>query len=67
MPLSDASSIFVLVDRLVEVALDRLDDLGPKGPIVLDQGITGEAGQQLGMAAEEDAGRQREQPTERER
>ena len=38
--------------------------LGPKRPIVLHQRIAGKAGQQLGMAAEEDARRQREQPTE---
>ena len=43
----------VLVDVLVEPVLDRLDDLGPDGALVLDEDVADLLGQVLRVPAEE--------------
>jgi hypothetical protein len=55
----------LLIDRLVEVVLDRVDDLGPHRPVLLDEGIAHRPRQFLGVPSEPEPGDQRDQHAER--
>jgi hypothetical protein len=55
----------LLVDRLVEVVLDRVDDLGPHRAVLLDEGVADRSRQGLGVTAEPQPGDQRDERTER--
>ncbi len=53
-----------LVGLLVEVVLDRVDDLGPQGAVLVDQRVAGRIGQPLGVPSEPDAAHEEGQPAE---
>jgi hypothetical protein len=59
-PLERGFVELVLVDRLVEALLDRLDDLGPQRPVPADERIADRSRQGLRVATEPDAHEQRE-------
>ena len=48
----------LLVDRLVEVVLDRVDDLRAQRAVVLHEGVADRAGQRARMPAQLDADRE---------